>query len=57
MNGKELKELRLHLGLTQTQMAESLCISRSAIAKIEIGKTKFISKPVVRLAENLKNKD
>jgi transcriptional regulator with XRE-family HTH domain len=51
MDGKELKELRIKLGLTQTQMAERLFVSRDAIAKYEAGGN--IREPVQELARRL----
>ena len=53
MTGEQLKELRKRLGLTQTQMAEKLGITLSAVYKIESGENNM-SKPVALLAESLK---
>ncbi len=52
MNKDELKELRLRLDLTQTQMAEKLGITLSALYKIESGKNNM-SKPVALLADRM----
>ena len=52
MTNKELKELRQKLGLTQTQMAEKLGITLSAIFKLESGENNM-SKPVAILAQYL----
>lgn len=54
MNKDELKSLRLKLGLTQSQMAEKLGITLSAVFKLESGKNNM-SKPVAMLAEQLIN--
>lgn len=38
MNGNELKALRAKLGLTQTELAQRLGVTRDAIARIEGGR-------------------
>ena len=54
MNGQELKALREHLGLSQSELAKRLFISRDAVAKLEAGKNRM-SKPVEELGRQLKN--
>ena len=54
MTGEELKALRLRLKLTQSQMAEKLGITLSAVFKLESGENNM-SKPVAMLAEKLCN--
>lgn len=55
MTGTELKNLRLRLSYTQTQMAQALGISRTAVAKLEAG-INTMSKPVAMLAAQLVEK-
>ncbi len=52
MNNKELRALRLKLGLTQAQMGQKLGILQQQVLKLETGKCK-ISGPVSILAEQL----
>ncbi len=52
MTNEELKVLRLKLGLTQTQLAEKLGVTLSAIFKLESGENNM-SKPVAMLASIL----
>lgn len=52
MDNEELRALRLRLGLTQSQMAEKLGITLSAVFKLESGENNM-SKPVAMLAEKL----
>ena len=52
MEAKQLRELRLHLGLTQTEMAEKLGITRDGVAKMEAGDCNM-SKSVDMLAQQL----
>lgn len=52
MDAHELKALRKKLELTQTQLAEKLGISRTAVAKLESGENNM-SKPVAMLVEKL----
>jgi len=49
MEGKELKQIRLKLGLTQKQMAERIGLQRNTIARMERSEI-GISEPVARLA-------
>ena len=55
MTGSELKALRLRLQLTQTQMAEKLGITLSAVFKLESGENNM-SKPVAIICEGLEHK-
>lgn len=52
MNSQELRALRLKLNLTQTQMAERLGITLSAVYKLESGENNM-SKPVAILCQQL----
>lgn len=52
MTKDELRALRLKLDLTQTEMAEKLGITLSALYKLEAGKNKM-SKPVAMLCQQL----
>lgn len=52
MNSAELKTMRKKLGLTQTQMAEKLGVTLSAVFKLESGENNM-SKPVELLALKL----
>lgn len=52
MNKDELLSLRKRLNLTQSQMAEKLGITLSAVFKLESGENNM-SKPVAMLAEKL----
>ena len=53
MTAKQLKKLRLKLGMTQVELADELGITHGAVSKIEAGINK-ISKPVELLAIRLK---
>ena len=52
MNKDELLDLRKNLGLTQTEMAEKLGLTLSAVFKLESGENNM-SKPVAILAAKL----
>lgn len=52
MNNTELRALRQRLNLTQSQMAEKLGITLSAVFKLESGENNM-SRPVAMLAEKL----
>lgn len=52
MNKNELKALRTKLGLTQTQIAEKLGITLSAVYKLESGENNM-SKPVAMLCRQM----
>lgn len=52
MNKDELRALRLRLNLTQSQMAEKLGITLSAVFKLESGENNM-SKPVAMLASKM----
>lgn len=52
MDNKELRALRLRLGLTQKAMAEKLGITLSAVFKLESGENNM-SKPVAMLCQQL----
>lgn len=50
---KRIKDLRLKKGFSQDFMAEHLCISQSAYAKLETGKTYTWAKHLEKLCEIL----
>lgn len=52
MNSSELKALRLCLGLSQSELAQRLFITRDAVSKLEAGKNRM-SRPVEELARQL----
>lgn len=52
MTPTELRDLRAQLNLTREAMAERLCISASALYKLETGANNM-SKPVSALAKSL----
>lgn len=37
MTGKQIRKIRLRLGLTQTQLAERLGVSRNSVTRWELG--------------------
>lgn len=52
MHGKELRKLRMVLGLTQAKLAEAVGVTTNAIALAERGE-RGISEPLARLVKML----
>ena len=52
MTGKELRELRIQLGLTQPELGKRLGVARVTVARWELG-LRHIAEPMARLIQYL----
>ncbi len=52
LENEKIKDIRIHLGLTQQEMADSLGVSKQYLSKVEKGHTDLSKEKIVQLCSN-----